>query len=174
MVMSSIKTLARKLARKVLRGIVSLSYDNTGIQRLQVKTLDGDVYELPRVQPYGLTTNPQNDAEAIVLMMDESNGVVIAVDDRRYRLTGLAKGEVALYDDLGSKVHLKRDGNIHLKTSTKITLDAPHVHATGKITADGEILDLAASNTSSMSKMRSVYNGHDHKQKAVGNPSSEM
>jgi len=32
------------------------------------------------------------------------------VSDRRYRLTGLAEGEVALYDDLGHKVHLAREG----------------------------------------------------------------
>jgi phage baseplate assembly protein V len=174
MVTSSIKTLARKLARKVLRGIVSLSYDNTGIQRLQVKTLDGDVYELPRVQPYGLTTNPQNDAEAIVLMMDESNGVVIAVDDRRYRLTGLAKGEVALYDDLGSKVHLQRNGKILLQAETKITIDTPDVHGTGNFTADGEIVDLSKSNSLSMSGMRSTYNNHDHTKESVGIPSAEM
>ena len=172
--MSSIKTLARKLARKVLRGIVSLSYDNTGIQRLQVKTLDGDVYELPRVQPYGLTTNPQNDAEAIVLMMDESNGVVIAVDDRRYRLTGLAKGEVALYDDLGSKIHLQRGGNILLQAETKITIDTPAVHCTGNFTAEGEVVDLSKTNSLSMSGMRATYNSHDHTQESVGPPSSEM
>ena len=171
--MSLMKTLLRKLARKVLRGIVSLSYDDKGIQRLQVKTLDGDVYELPRMQQYGLTANPKNDAECLVVMLDESNGVVIAVDDRRYRLQGLAKGEVALYDDLGSKIHLQRGGNILLETSTKITLDAPDVHLTGNLTADGEILDLSGSNSASMSSMRETYNKHDHTS-GVGLPSSEM
>jgi phage baseplate assembly protein V len=171
--MSLLKTLLRKLARKILRGVVSLTYDNTGIQRTQVKTLDGDVYELPRYQQYGLTANPQNDSEAVVLMTDESNGIVIAIDDRRYRLTGLAKGEVALYDDLGSKVHLQRDGNILVQTSTKITLDVPDVHVTGNITADGEIQDTATGNGISMSKMRSIYNSHDH-QEGVGSPTSKQ
>jgi len=167
------KTLLRKLARKVLRGIVSLSYDDKGIQRLQVKTLDGDVYELPRMQQYGITANPQNNAECLVIMLDESNGVVIAVDDRRYRLQGLEKGEVALYDDLGSVIHLQRDGNILLKTSTKITLNVPDVHLTGNLTADGEILDLSESNSVSMSSMREIYNKHDHTS-GVGLPTSEM
>ncbi len=171
--MSLIKTLLRKLARKVLRGIVSLSYDDKGIQRLQVKTLDGDVYELPRIQQYGMTANPQNDAECIVVMLDESNGVVIAVDDRRYRLKGLKKGEVALYDDQGSKIHLQRDGNILLKASTKIVIDVPDVHFTGNLTAEGEILDLSESNPVNMSSMREIYNDHDHDQ-GVGSPAPEM
>jgi phage gp45-like len=34
---------------------------------------------------------------------------VIAVEDRRFRLTGLEAGEVALYDDLGNRVLLLRD-----------------------------------------------------------------
>jgi len=171
--MSLVKTLARRIARKILRGIVTLSYDDTGIQRLQLKTLAGDVYELPHVQQYGLTANPHNDAEAIVLMTDESNGVVIAVDDRRYRLTGLPKGEVALYDDLGSKVHLQRAGKILVQAPTKITLDSPDVHATGNITADGEILDLSKSTGIAMSKMREIYNDHDHQQR-VGTPTNQQ
>jgi phage baseplate assembly protein V len=171
--MSLGKTLLRKLARKILRGIVSLTYDDTGIQRVQVKTLNGDVYELPRVQQYGTTSNPHNDSEAVVLMTDESNGIVIAIDDRRYRLTGLAKGEVALYDDLGSKVHLQRGGNILVQCSTKITLDVPEIHATGNITADGEILDKSKGSGITMSQMREVYNGHDH-QEGVGSPTSSQ
>jgi phage baseplate assembly protein V len=171
--MSLAQTLLRKLARKILRGIVSLTYDSTGIQRVQVRTLNGDVYELPRYQQYGLTANPQNSSEAVVLMTDESNGIVIAVDDRRYRLTGLAKGEVALYDDLGSKIHLQRDGNILIQCSTKVILDTPDVHATGNITADGEIQDRAKSSGISMSQMRDIYNSHDH-QEGVGTPTNQQ
>ena len=85
----------------------------------------------------------------------------------------LAKGEVALYDDLGSKIHLQRGGNILLQTSTKITFDVPDVCLTGNLTADGEILDLSGSNSASMSSMRKTYNKHDHTS-GVGLPSSEM
>jgi phage gp45-like len=95
------------------------------------------------------------------------------VDDRRYRLTGLAKGEVALYDDLGSKIHLQRDGNILVQCATKVTLDVPDIHATGNITADGEIQDKAAGSGISMSQMRDIYNSHDH-QEGVGTPTNQQ
>ncbi len=47
-----------------------------------------------------------------------NNYVVIKCDDRRYRLSGLAEGEVALYDDQGQKVVLYRD---------RIEVEAPKV-----------------------------------------------
>jgi phage gp45-like len=39
-----------------------------------------------------------------------SHPIVLVVGDRRYRLKNLQDGEVAIYDDLGQKVHLTRDG----------------------------------------------------------------
>ncbi|MFV2291099.1 baseplate assembly protein, partial [Escherichia coli] len=41
---------------------------------------------------------------------DRSHGVVVVVADRRYRLKGLRRGEVALYDDQGQSVVLTRSG----------------------------------------------------------------
>ncbi|WP_432473342.1 phage baseplate assembly protein V [Amphritea sp. HPY] len=176
--MSMIKTLVRRLARKVLRGIVTLSYDDTGIQRLQVKTLSGDVYELPRVQQYGYTSNPHAGAEGIVLTLDDAHGVVVAVDDRRYRMKGLKNGEVALYDDTGNKVHLQRSGKMHVTAPTQITFDSPLAHFTGNLTALGQITDLSASGGVSMEGMRSTYNTHDHDENntsgATDAPNQEM
>ena len=55
-----------------------------------------------------------------------SHGLVIAVEDRRYRLRDLKDGEVALYDDLGQVVHLTRDG-IRIATSKPLTIAAESV-----------------------------------------------
>lgn len=55
-----------------------------------------------------------------------SHGIVIAVEDRRYRMTGLQSGEVALYDDLGQQVYLTREG-ILIKSPGTISLQGQGV-----------------------------------------------
>jgi phage gp45-like len=55
-----------------------------------------------------------------------SHGIVIAVEDRRYRLTGGEAGEVVMYDDLGQAVHLKRD-RILISSPNRIQVEAPKV-----------------------------------------------
>jgi phage gp45-like len=59
-------------------------------------------------------------AEAVVLFVGgrREHGLVVAVDDRRYRLKGLEKGEVALYNKAGGKVVLKADGSIEVGGGT--------------------------------------------------------
>lgn len=72
---------------------------------------------IERFQEYGFTSVPhgpkgEEKAEVIVGFMDgnRSHGVVLAVDDRRYRPKDLKDGEVRLYDDLKQKIHLTREG----------------------------------------------------------------
>ena len=66
-------------------------------------------------------------------------GLVVGVEDRRYRLVGLAGGEVAIYDDLGQKVRLKRNGihahsplNILLRTDGVLRLEGDGVEIHGR------------------------------------------
>ena len=89
------------------------------MQVLQVVVYAGDVRDgVEHFEPYGFTSCPQDapsdgrGAEAVVLDLGgcPDHPVAIVVGDRRYRLTGLAKGEVAIHDDQGQKVHFKRDG----------------------------------------------------------------
>jgi phage gp45-like len=87
-----------------------------------------------RFQQYGLTTYPHNQtqqqgqssgaggqtgqqskqpaAEGLVTYVNGSRDhpIVIAIDDRRYRVTALAEGEICLYDDQGHQVHISRNG----------------------------------------------------------------
>ena len=51
---------------------------------------------------------------------DRSHGIVFCVADRRFRLKNMKPGEVALYDDLGQKVYLTRDGLV-IETPGKLT-----------------------------------------------------
>ena len=68
--------------------------------------------------------------------------VVVCVADRRYRLTNLQEGEVALYDDLGNVVHLMRD-RVKVNAVTELDASAPKVvvTATTKVTFDSPVVE---------------------------------
>ncbi len=100
-------------------------------------------------QHYGFTSRPLNGAEGI-LIKEGNNVILIASDDRRYRLQ-IEDGEVALYSDEGDKIHLKRNKEIHITTGGKLVVDATNevtintgtanVNCSGKATlrADGGV-----------------------------------
>ena len=138
-----LEQLARRLRSMVVRGVVTLVDDARKMQAVQVTTRAGEdpIPDAERWEAYGLTAHPQNGAEALVVQLGGTadNPVVIVVADRRYRLQGLAQGEVALYDDLGQKVHLTRDGIV--VTAPTVTVVADHVHlgAAGLIATDGVV-----------------------------------
>lgn len=105
--------LKLQLRLVVSRALIHLVNDESGIQLLQVSALAGEVLDdVERFQQYGFSSVPHAGAEAILLSVgaDRSHPVVIAVEDRRYRMRALADGEVALHDDLDQCVHLKRNG----------------------------------------------------------------
>ncbi|MEO7691295.1 MAG: phage baseplate assembly protein V [Sphingomonas sp.] len=116
------------------------------MQQLQIELMADETRdEVEHFEPYGLTSNPKKDgAEGVHLSVGglRSNGVVICVANRQYRLTGLAEGEVAIHDDQGQKVHLKRDGIlVHGKKLTfesegdiAFTAEGDMTFDTGKLT----------------------------------------
>lgn len=111
--------LARRMRLMVARAVVAVVNDGLPIQGLQITALSDEPLNAQRVQEYGFTSHPPGGAEAVVLQVggNRSHMVVIATDDRRYRLK-LEPGEVALYDSQGQKVVLYRD---------RIEVDAPKV-----------------------------------------------
>ncbi len=115
-----LQILRRQNSQFARRALVKLTRDDAGLQKMQVEVLAGEVANLLRVQEYGFTARPHKEAQAVVLALGgrSNNYVVIKCDDRRYRLSGLAEGEVALYDDQGQKVVLYRD---------RIEVEAPKV-----------------------------------------------
>lgn len=140
---------ADRVRGMISRAVVGLVNDAFKLQGLQVTIMAGQTPDdVERFQNYGLTSVPHSGAEGIALAIGGSTGhtVVIAVDDRRFRLTGLQGGEVALYDDLGHKVHLTRDGivldgagqDIRLINTPTVRVEADF-HVTGEITAVGDV-----------------------------------
>lgn len=111
------------------RAVIAAIADAPQAQALQLELLADEVQDgVERFQGYGFTSHPHPGAEAIAAAVGgtRSHLVVIQVEDRRYRLKNLAQGEVALFDDLGQVVHLKRDG-IVIDSPLKVTIDAPEV-----------------------------------------------
>lgn len=106
------RKLRNRVEMMIARGVVRLVNDGGKLQVVQLGLLQGETRVLERFQSYGFTGHPHPGAEAVVLFRggDRDHGLVVVVDDRRYRLKALAAGEVAMYDDLGKKIHFKRDG----------------------------------------------------------------
>lgn len=107
------------------RGTVSAADGDKPMRELQVRLLADEIRDdMEHVEPYGFTSEPLKDGlpEAFSLFFDgdRSHGIVFCVADRRYRLKPLKAGEVAIYDDLGQKVHLTRSG-IEIVTPKHLT-----------------------------------------------------
>lgn len=177
-VQQMIANLHRRVMLSVGRAVIRAVSDDPKMQELQAEILKGEVRNnLERFQNYGYTSVPHPGAEGVVVFVggNRDHGLVVAVDDRRYRLKGLKAGEVAMYTDEGDFVHFKRGNEIHTKTktltsecdnatltatdsvtincvnatvnaSTKTTINSPETETTGNLTVGGNI--AAAGNVS--------------------------
>ena len=93
-------------------------------QSLQVQTAGRETVENAKfIEPYGLTSKPLSRSECIVLNIqgNPGNPVVINVGSRQFRVQGLKDGEVCLYDNSGSIVHLKNGGNIEVHCENELS-----------------------------------------------------
>lgn len=118
-VRKALRPIQRRAYLMVARAIVELVDDSKKLQALQVSMGDEVHDDVERFQQYGITSIPAKDAEAMLLAVGggRSHAVVVAVDDRRYRPTGLARGEVALYTLQNAiRVLCKDDGSLRLGT----------------------------------------------------------
>lgn len=121
--------LARRVRLMIGRGVLALVNDSLRMQALQVRALSGEVLEnVEHWQPYGFTYHPLPGGEPLLVFPkgDRSHAVCIAVADRRYRVKGLAQGEVCLFDDLGQKITLYRD-RIEVE-APKVVVKSDNVH----------------------------------------------
>ncbi|WP_067734499.1 phage baseplate assembly protein V [Novosphingobium naphthalenivorans] len=118
--------LAGRVRNMIGRAIVRLIDDTQQAQSLQIELLADEVQDgAERLQNYGFTSHPHPGAEAVGVFPAglRSHGIVIAVEDRRYRLTGLEQGEVAMFDDLGNVIKLGRTA-IEVTAVADITVTA--------------------------------------------------
>ncbi len=139
-----LSNIRRRIMLMLGRAVVNLVNDTTKMQEMQITLLSGEVRDdVERVQDYGFTSVPMSGAEALSGFIggDQSHGVVIRVDDRRYRLRGLLGGEVAMYTDEGDTITLKRGRKIKVSSGSTaipggITIEAKGVTGDVKVIAD--------------------------------------
>lgn len=112
----------------MIRGLITSVVESKAIKRFTASgRADEVIKDRELFQHYGFTSHALPDAETIIIN-DGNIYFSIAEDDRRYRLE-IKEGEVALYDDLGQKVHLTREG-IVVSSPARITAEAPEIVAT--------------------------------------------
>lgn len=154
MIKRYIAPLTQRVLHIVVRGIASTIDDEKKMQLIQLAAMaDETLDDIERFQNYGFTSHPKPGAEAIGLSIggDRGHTVVIAVDDRRFRLTALEEGEVAIYDDQGQKVHLARDGI--------------QIFSEGTVSVEGGMIELGEGAAESVvlgDSFAAIYNAHTH------------
>jgi zinc D-Ala-D-Ala carboxypeptidase len=147
------RPLATSVNNLLARGVVKKVKSSTKMQTLQLGLLADEVKDnVEHFEPYGFTSHPLPGAEHVSLFFDgdRSHGATIVVSDRRYRLTTLKEGEVALYDHKGNKAHFLADGTLAIVARTKVQITSPLVTMSGHLKVSGK-LDVNGSITSSTS-----------------------
>jgi len=179
MVKKMLEPLQRRVMSMIAPAIITGVDDSKAIQTLQIQLGKNEVREgVNRVQQYGFSSHPFAQSECAVMFVggNRDHGLVIAVDDSRYRLKSIAQGEVALYTDEGDVIHLKRGGQIEITCAASVTINAPETKITGNVVIEGnvnvagktEVAGALSSSTSvsdatsSLQALRGIYNGHKH------------
>lgn len=138
----SIKKIMEPLKYRVMlmigRCVILATDDSKNIQIISGSFMASELKSgIPKIDQYGLSARPLPGAEAVVVFLggNRENGIVIATEDRRYRVKNLAEGEICLYTDEGDKIHFKRGNLIEVTTGTLtvnaasvINLNAPDVN----------------------------------------------
>lgn len=149
--LNSILNRIRSLTRLA---VLTLTDSSGSIQIVQVKTgQDETLTDIEHREPYGFTSHPLPGADAIVIAFggNISHSLALMLSDRRNRLTDLAEGEVALYDDQGQSIVLRRSG-IEITTALGCTINGDvavngNTTFTGTVTANGKSIDESHKHT---------------------------
>lgn len=143
------------MSERIVKCTVTADNESMKMRESQLSLEGGEVRdEIEHMEPYGFTSRPHVDGQtdALALFLDDSRslGVVICVADRRYRVTNLKAGEVCLFDDLGRKVHLKREGILIDGASSPITINTSAsvtVNASSSVNVNTGNVNINASET---------------------------
>lgn len=162
------RALGNRVMMMFARGVLRAVDDAGGRQLLQIELLKGELRDgIEHMQNYGFTSHPLGgDVAAAFLGGNREQGIVLVVDDRRYRLA-LQPGEVAIYDDLGNRVALLRD-RIEINAVTQLTITTPTLNLTGDLNVTG---DVATTGTLT-NNGKAVGSTHTHSGVTLGSDSS--
>jgi phage baseplate assembly protein V len=121
------------------RGVLRAVTDTGPRQQVQVELLKGELRDgLEHMQNYGFTSHPLGGDCAVAFNGgNREQGIVLVVDDRRYRIPLLA-GEVAIYDDQGNKIELLRE-MVKITAVQHVEVVAPTIKMIGNLEVVGNI-----------------------------------
>ena len=135
--------------RQAFRGTLNLVKSADNIQKVQVSGLaDETLQDVELMQQFGLTSVPPAGTQVVVLPMggETTHSIVIATENGSFRVKNLQSGEVAVYDESGSSVILKKGRLIEIDcdilkitATTKVEISSPIVETDHVFTAQGQI-----------------------------------
>lgn len=125
------------------RGVLTGTNDGLKMQNSQMTALDGEVFDaVERPQQYGQISVPLPGAEVFFTCLsgDRDQAVILVVEDKRTRPTGLTAGDSGVYHYEGHRLRLTRDGRLIITCKTmeiyadeKVTIDTPETVLTGNL-----------------------------------------
>lgn len=139
--MRTLKNVQQRVMMAIARGVVRGISDGGKRQTVQVELLKDELRDgVERMQNYGLTSHPHPGGDAAVVFVggNREQGIVLAFENRQYRVVGLEQGEVCLYDDLGNRVSLLRD-MVKVEAIQHAEVIAPTVKIVGAVTIEGSL-----------------------------------
>lgn len=150
--------------RGVLRGV----NDANGRQQVQVELLKNELRDgVEHMQNYGFTSHPTGGDVAVAFLGgNREQGIVLVVDDRRYRIP-LEAGEVAMYDDLGNKFELLRD-MVKVTAVQHVEVTAPTI----KLIGDLEVVGNITTTGTVTNNGKDIGSTHRHGNVTVGSANS--
>lgn len=121
------------------RGVIRALKDAGARQQAQVEMLKDEVIDdVEHMQNYGFTSHPTGGDCAVAFNGgSREQGIVLVIDDRRYRIP-LEAGEVAMYDDQGNKIELLRD-MVKITAVQHVEVMAPTIKLIGDLEVIGNI-----------------------------------
>ena len=149
--MSREQELSRRIAMGTTRGRMALVDDKKKLQQVQLELLADETKDgVERFQLYGFTSVPLEGAEALAVFLGggRDHAIVVAIDDRRHRLTDLKAGDVAIYNDTGAKIVIGRDRTITIDCDKRHEASSEEVTIKTKtFKVECETLELTASSS---------------------------
>jgi phage baseplate assembly protein V len=147
--MSEARETRRRVMNMIARGVIAESNDAGGMQTVQLSLLHEEAKAAAeRIQNYGFSSHPPANSEAVAIFVGggRDHALIIALDDRASRFTGLQAGEVAIYSNEGDSIVLKRDNTVEVTTRTLIVnaeeaieIEASEIRIKGDIELDGSL-----------------------------------
>jgi phage baseplate assembly protein V len=139
--MREIRNVQQRIMMAIARGVVRAISDAGSRQTVQVELLKDELRDgLERMQNYGMTSHPHPGADAAVVFLggNREQGIVLAMENRQFRVVGLQQGEVCIYDDLGNRVTLLRD-MVKIEAVQHLEAIAPTMKIVSAVTIEGSL-----------------------------------